>query len=126
MSNRAARRADRKSKPSYMRNMTAAEIQKRFVQQGISPADLEAEYRKGYNAGWREAGYPIVKGCYAAVCLALHELHGFGHKRCHDVLAEIDRVMLYQLTTDEAIQEVWDKVGLKLIFDDPLERIAEV
>lgn len=123
--NRAARRADKKSKPSYMRNMTAAEIQKRFVQQGISPDDLVVEYRKGYNAGWREAGEPIVRGCYAAICLALNEMHGFGCKRCKDVLNKVDQVMLYTLTSEEAIQEVWDKIGLKLTFSETFDRVSE-
>lgn len=126
MSNRATRRAERKAKPSYMRNLTAAEIQKRFVQQGISPADLEEEYRKGYNAGWREAGNSIVKGCYAAVCLALNQTHGFGRKRCMDVLCAIDQNMLYHLTSEEAIDEVWNKIGLRLVFDEALDRIQEV
>lgn len=126
MSNRAARRAEKKKKPAYMRNLTAYEIQKRFVQQGISPKDLEEEYRRGYSAGWREAGNPVVKGVYAAVCLVMHEMHGFGRKRCRDLLCAIDQNLLYQLTTEEAIDEVWNKIGLKLEFDEALDRIVEV
>ena len=124
--NRAARRANKKATPSYLRNMTPDQIKKRFVQQGISPDDLIEEYRKGYNAGWRDAGDPIVKGCYAAICLALNEMHGFGCKRCKDVLNKVDEILLYTLTSDEAIQSVWDKIGLKLTFSETFDRVSEV
>lgn len=101
------------------------DICKSMVQNGITVHDLQANFDKGYRAGYRKAGEQIVKGCYAAVCLALNELHGFGHKRCRDVLCKIDELMLYQLTTDEAVNEVWEKTGLKIHFDEALDRVSD-
>lgn len=96
-----------------------------MVQNGISVHDLEINYDKGYRAGYHKAEEQIVKGCYAAVCMALNELHGFGHKRCRDVLCKVDQLMLYQLTTDEAVAEVWEKIGLKIHFDEALDRVSD-
>lgn len=124
--NRAERRAAKKSKPGYLRNMTAADLQKRFVQNGITPKDLEDEYRRGWNHGFKTAGIEVVKGCYASICLALQEKHGFGRKRCRDVLQLVDEKLLYTLTSQEVIDEVWDKIGLKLEFTETFDRIQEV
>lgn len=124
--NRADRRARKNSKPRYMRNLSPEEIQKRFVQNGITPKDLEEEYRRGWNAGFKSAGVEVVKGCYAAVCLVLKEKHGFGCKRCRDVLVGIDDKLLYTLTSQETIDEVWTQIGLKLDFGEAFDRIQEV
>ena len=92
---------------------------------GITVNDLKENYDIGYKDGFKAAGEPIVKGCFAAICLVLHEMHGFGRKRCCDVLNAVDRHMMYTLTTDEAIQEVWDTIGLHLEFNEPFDRVQE-
>lgn len=43
----------------------------RLSQQGISPADLKAEYDKGFKAGYDMAAGNSIKMAYAAICLAL-------------------------------------------------------
>lgn len=125
MSNRQQRRAANKKKPAYLRE-SPQELAKKLVKNGITADDLKRNYDTGFADGFKAAGEPIVKGCFAAVCLALNELHGFGKKRCYDVLSAVDRHMLYSLTTDEAIQEVWDKIGLQLLFDEPFDRVQEI
>lgn len=50
---------------------------------------------------------------------------GFGKKRLRDVLQKTDQIVLEQLTSMEAIEEVWNKIGLQLVFDDPFERVQE-
>lgn len=67
----------------------------------------------------------MVKSCYAAICLALHELHGFGKKRCRDVLNCVDAKLLETLTSAEAIDEVWRTIGLEINFSEPFDRITE-
>lgn len=124
MANRKERRAANKAKPAYMRK-TDEELRKALVKNGITTQDLETNYNMGYKAGYHAAGEQIVKGCYAAVCLAMHELHGFGHKRCADLLNKIDEVMLYQLTTEEAVEEVWKNVRLRIDFSEAFDRVEE-
>ena len=56
----------------------------------------------------------------------LNEKYGFGRKRCCEVLNAVDQHLLYTLTSDEAIEEVWKRMGLKLEFNETFDRIQEV
>ncbi len=97
-----------------------------LVKNGITIKDLEENYNKGYEAGFAVASGPVIKTCYAAVCLALNELHGFGMKRCKDVLNLVDEKILFSLTSMETIEEVWQKIGLQIDFNEVVsDRITE-
>ena len=93
---------------------------------GITVKELKENYDRGFSDGFKAAGEPIVKGCFAAICLAMHDLHGYGKKRCCDILNAVDQHLLYTLTDDEAIEEVWQKIGLKLDFKEAFDRIQEI
>lgn len=118
MSKRSANRSKHKSKvPNYHR-LTRQERWDGMVQRGISPLDLQREYELGYKQGRLEVTAPVFRTLYAAMCLALNDLHGFGEKRCYDVLCKVDEYVTYHLTSDEAIKEVYDRMGLELSFGD--------
>ena len=108
----------------YFRNKVA--IMDKLQINGITVNQLKENYDNGFNDGFKAAGEPIVKGCFAAVCLALNEKYGFGRKRCCEVLNAVDQHLLYTLTSDDVIEEVWQKMGLKLEFNDTFDRIQEV
>lgn len=97
----------------------------RLLQQGISPEDLKKEYEHGFDEGYKLAGTQSVKMVYAAVCLALRKMHGFGKQRCREVLREIDRTIIFELSSQDLIDKVYDEIGLELAFDDPFERVQE-
>lgn len=98
----------------------------RLSQNGITPKDLEAEYNKGYQAGFMAAGDPVLKSCFAAVCLALDDLYNFKSERCAKVLRAVDEHMTYTLTSEEAIEEVYKRMGLRLEFKGFFDRIQEL
>lgn len=123
--NRKDRRAAIKSKPSYMRE-SKEELTKRLIKNGITVEDLKNEYQKGYTYGFKEAAEPVIRGCYAAICLALNDLHGFGQKRCADVLRALDEHLTMTLTSKEAIDEVYERMGLRIDFKEPFDRVQEV
>ncbi len=103
------------------------EIVQRIQRNGITMDDLKENYDIGYKAGFENATGPVIKTCYAAICLALHELYGFGVERCRDVLNLVDQKILYSLTSAEAIEEVWEKIGLQIDFNEILgDRVTEV
>ena len=87
--------------------------------------EYDKGYGKGYDKGFKDSAEPVVRGCFAAVCLALNDLHGFGQKRCMDVLNAVDEHMTMTLTSDEAIDEVWDRMKLKLVFSEAFDRVQE-
>ena len=131
--NREQRRAQKKAQrgqpkpkqPQYLR-MTKEQRMDSLVKNGITIKDLEENYNKGYEAGFAVASGPVIKTCYAAVCLALNELHGFGMKRCKDVLNLVDEKILFSLTSMETIEEVWQKIGLQIDFNEVVsDRITE-
>lgn len=132
--NREQRRAQKKAQrgqpkpkqPQYLR-MTKQQRMDALVKNGITIKDLEENYNKGYEAGFAVASGPVIKTCYAAVCLALNELHGFGMKRCKDVLNLVDEKILFSLTSMETIEEVWQKIGLQIDFNEVVsDRITEI
>lgn len=94
----------------------------RLMDAGYTPKEFKEEYQRGYDAG-AEA---TLKSAYAAVCLALSEIHGFGLKRCKTVLSAMDQHVIYTLTSEEIIEEVWERMGLRLVFKEPFDRIEEV
>lgn len=81
-----------------------------------------------YKEGFRDGSSAAYKMAYAAVCLILHRLYGFGQERCHKVLVELEREMSPggQLTISGAIDQVFDEMGLHLNFEEPFDRIEKV
>ncbi len=97
----------------------------RIEQHGITIADLEKEFQKGFDDGFNKAAEPMYKYMMAAICLALHELHGWGEKRILRVLKCVDDKILYALSTDELVEEVLDKTGIEILFKEPFDRVRE-
>lgn len=97
----------------------------RIEQNGITIADLEKEFDKGYSAGFNAAAEPTYKTMMAAICLALKDLYGWGKKRIKDVLDAVDNKVIYSLTSSELVDEVFDTIGLQLLFGEPFDRVKE-
>lgn len=95
----------------------------RIEQNGITIDDLEKEYKKGFDDGFNKAAEPMYRYMMAAICLALHELHGWGEKRILRVLKCVDDKVLYALSTDEIVEEVLDKTGIEILFGEPFDRV---
>ena len=128
--NRAQRRKQEKlnrSKkiPAY-KKMTKEQRIAELVKNGITADDLDREWEAGYKEGFNQASPSIVKTIYAAIALAANNVYGFGRKRTKRLLKAVDDLVVDSLTSAEIVEEVWNKIGLKLDFDDPMELIKEV
>ena len=126
--NRAERRAAKKQAPKKpeWRKLTYEERKAALVKNGITIDDLKKPGEQGYKQGYSDGVETTFKSIYAAMCLALNELYGFGSKRCKDVLSRTDAIVTEQLTSYDAIEEVWNRMKLRISFNDPFERIQEV
>lgn len=123
--NRQQRRAQKKiKKPSY-RGLTVEQKKEQLFRNGITIEDLEKEYKSGFQDGFSKASPFTVKTCYAAAALALHELHGFGRERVRKVLERMDNHVVDTLVSEEILDEVWQKIGLRMDFNDPLDPIKD-
>lgn len=123
MSNRASRRAENKKKNRYQR-LTPEQKQTAMMKNGITPKDLQEAYDNGYNEGVKRASDYSLKDAYAGFLMAAHEEFGFGHKRCKRLLYAADQRVVNSLASNEAIEEVFRKVGVSINFFDP-DRITE-
>lgn len=114
--------------PEYKKREIAAKaaLVERLSQNGITPDDLKREYDKGFDEGFRRAAEPVIRSIYAATCLALRELYGFGSKRCMDVLRRLDQKILFTLDGHELVDQVFRDIGLTINFKEPFDRIEEV
>lgn len=129
--NRQQRRAQKRDErrqakrtPEY-KKMTAEQVSDALVRNGITPKMLEQEYVNGYNAGYDEGTKTSFKTIYAAMCMVLHDMHGFGKLRCRKVLEEVERCIVEYLTGDEAVDAAFKRIGLYLDFDEGIDRIQE-
>lgn len=88
----------------------------RIQRNGITVEDMHRAEEEAYAKGVKEGKDATVRTCFAAICLTLHELHGFGRERCSRVLNDVYDKLMFALTSQEAIQEVYDTVGLQITF----------
>lgn len=129
MSNRAQRRAIMRKQTQKNKGLIAdyskQERLKGLIQNGITPEDLQREYERGREDGFREAGMPIIKSCYAGICAALHDEFGFGEDRCFRAIKAVDEKVLWALNNQELVDEVLEKTGLRLDFGDNFDRVQK-
>ena len=120
--NRADRRAARKNTPAYLR-MSPEEAKKRLLKNGITDADLAKNYELGRMDGYKQGADSASLAIYAAIALAANKLYGFGSKRCKDLIYAVDQYVTYAITSKELADEVYERFGINLCPDDPIERI---
>lgn len=95
------------------------EAHERLSVNGITPADLQESYERGRKDGSREAFDSIGTIYTCAMIYTLNTLHGFGAKRLVAIMDHMNEFMTEKLTSQEAMQAVYDKVGLNFFKDDP-------
>ena len=108
------------------RRLADSELAQRIQKNGITLEDVKRAEDKSYAMGMQAGIENTMKTCYAAICLALNELHGFGTKRCKEVLNAVDEKVVMTLVSEDAIQEVFDRMKLVIRFNaGPLEERVE-
>lgn len=125
--NRAQRRKDDREnrKPKSLRG-TSQQIQARMAKNGITAEDLEANYWLGVEDGKKAGIVMVYKIVYAAIMLTLREQLKFGHARALRFIQRVDDFVTSDiLSSQDAIDRVWDEVGVKMNFNDAFDRIEE-
>lgn len=99
----------------------------RIQKNGITIEDLKRAEDEAYAKGVRAGIDSTIRTAYAAICLAMHDLHGFGKKRCARLLNAVDENITMALSSQEAIDAVYDTMKLKIDFREqmPGERVRE-
>ena len=123
MGNRADRRKNKKQLPKWQKLPLDQRINA-MCKNGITPRDVDEAYQKGYKEGVDRATDFCLKDAYAAFLLAAHEEFGFGRDRCRRLLYAADEKVATSLSSNEAVEDVFRKVGVSINFYDP-QRITE-
>ena len=100
----------------------------RISKNGITIEDLKNAEEQARKDGFMDGAAEMIKICYAAICLALHESEGFDCDKCRELLAAADERVVYAINSRDLLQEVRDTIGLEFNFkaDVGEERIQEV
>lgn len=125
MANRKERRAANKALPAWQRQ-TKGQLMANLAKNGITPEYVDKECKRQFEAGYSKGCENTLKTVYAAICLAANDRYGFGRKRCKDLLLAVDQHVLMSLTSVEAMDAVYERMGLRITAADEVERIVEV
>ena len=106
------------------RRMEDNEAFQRISRNGITIEDMHKAEEEAYADGIKAGKEATVRTCFAAICLSLHELHGFSKKRCSRVLNDVYDKLCFALTSQDAIQEVYDTMGLQITFNGDVTQDA--
>lgn len=87
---------------------------------------VQEVYDEGRKAGFKEAGWPIIKCCMAGACLMLREEFGFEDDDIIRGLKTLHEKTAWALNYSELAEEVLKQTGIELQLDDPLEPIREI
>lgn len=86
---------------------------------GITPADLEKKYQRGYDEGCGVVSRNLGTMYTSAMMLALNDLHGFAGKRLCTLMDKMNEYMTTFLSSADAVLAVYDRFGLKFDESDP-------
>lgn len=113
-------------RPPY-RGTSAQRLIARFERNGITREDLDKEFDAGFEAGRKAAHSFAIPMCYAAAALALRNLctgkSRFGRDRIIKFLELMDDQVCDHLTSQEAIDDVWKEIGIRMDFNSPKTEI---
>ena len=92
----------------------------RIQKNGITVEDMYNAENDAFAKGIKAGKEATVRTCFAAICMTLHEKYGFGKDRCSKVLNDVYDKLTMALTSEDAIQEVYDTMGLEIHFSDDI------
>ena len=110
------------------RRMADNEAFQRISKNGITIEDLKNAEDQARRDGFMDGAAEMIKICYAAICLALHESEGYDCDKCRELLAAADERVVYAINSRDLLQEVRDTMGLEFNFNADVgeDRIQEV
>lgn len=80
----------------------------------------ETDMRRAAREAALSTGRHSTQMTLAAVCLALHEMHGFGTKRLTRVLETVQDITMQALCASELVDRLKEEVGVVLCRDEDL------
>lgn len=108
--------------PNWERKFVA-----RVQQVGITPDDVKAAGERGFKQGYENGSLDAMRSAYAAALLTVQEMFGVtDHEKGVEFLTAMDEKVIYSLTSQELIDEAFEKAHVQIHFKNTLDRIEEV
>lgn len=126
---REMRRAQARKDLRLVRQMEASPIERQkaaLFRNGITFKDVENEKRAAFAEGKKLTEEFVFHTVYAAILITMVENHGWEPDVAADLLREIDKQVVLCVEDQELVNEAFEKTGLRLQWEDPIERIQEV
>lgn len=85
-------------------------------------------YEREYERGAKDAERHAIKMIFAGMCLAMKQEFGFGTQRIYRMLTATQKYLQpgAYFTTAELIDDVLEKTGIRLDFDDPFDMVERI
>ena len=111
--NRQFRRQQTRAKMrEWVRDGTAEKVRKMSVN-GITPDDLEAYHKKGYEEGYKYASTAFMKKMYAAIAKELIEA-GNPKEEIYMFIHNVDQRFAVMFDADDEIDDVFNQIGVRM------------
>ena len=91
------------------------------AQEALVNVAIQHNYDLGVQAGKGRA----IKTTYAAACRAFCEVFKADGDKMLEAMKTFDEYVITTLSSDEALDEVLEKYGLKITFSDPFSNLEE-
>ena len=123
--NRAMRRKQvREQMHEWVRKGQQEQIQS-LVRNGITQKNLNEEYDKGHEDGFKAGTDKTLRTVYAGVVLCLLDA-GNTKDEAICFLRDLDNRVITSIDAGEDIEEVFDKTGVYLMLKEDVNRVREV
>ena len=87
----------------------------RMHQNGITAADLKANYDKGYKEGRMDMVTFTMANFYSAIAIAMKRLYGHGETRILRTLNDVQLIMTEEITVQDLIERCKRETGVDII-----------
>ncbi len=125
---REMRRMQARKDAHLVRMMEASPVERQkaaLFRNGITFKDVETEKKAAFSEGRKLAEEFSFHTIYAAVLITMVEHHGWDPDAAADLLREIDKQVVLCVEDQDLANEAFEKTGIHLQWDDPIERIQE-
>ena len=90
----------------------------RLSKNGITPKDLEDEYKRGYDAARHDLTRMTMQFFYSAIAIATHRIFKFGETRIYRLLDAVQQIMCEEITTADIRERCKDETGVDIILNE--------
>lgn len=101
-------------------------IAERVERNGITERELQDSWEDGRQYGFNQAAWPIIRGCFAGVCIAAHDEFGFDEDQCFRLICKLNDTITYALSHEELVEETLKRTGIEIRLGDALEPVQRI